>query len=388
MNDIKGGFVATVNSEKLPNGKVRGSVAVRVPPEHLDSFVLDLRKELGKQGELKGLRIGSQDITKQYTDLESRLRAARAMEERLLQIIKSGQGQIKDLLAAEKELGVWRTRIEEFEGELRYYQNLVSLSTLTITLYEKEIRSPYAIIQTERVQMGIEVEDVDKAHRAALAAVAEAKGRVTKSEMKQHTAGQFSAVLNFEVSPEAAGPLRDRLKQLGTVARLDVDRLQQEEGGTGRPGDAKVEERDTVFLVSFYNLANVAPRETVHLNLAAPDAEVAYKTIIARVEKSGRPRRQLVAEPPAERDPWRDPVRDQGRRRRRRPARCQECRRSHAPPGHRERRHAERHQVEAWLQRPDLGPRCRRAPRDFDHSTGDKGRPRRLSQAPGCGPQR
>ena len=116
--------------------------------------------------------------------------------------------------------------------------------------------------------------------------MAEAKGRVTKSEMKQHTAGQFSAVLNFEVAPEAAGPLRDRLKQLGTVARLDVDRLQQEEGGTGRPGDAKVKERDTVFLVSFYNLANVAPRETVHLNLAAPDAEVAYKTILARVEKS------------------------------------------------------------------------------------------------------
>jgi Domain of unknown function (DUF4349)/Putative zinc-finger len=286
VNDTKGGFVATVNSEKLPNGKVRGSVAVRVPPEHLDSFVLDLRKELGKQGELKGLRIGSQDITKQYTDLESRLRAARAMEERLLQIIKSGQGQIKDLLAAEKELGVWRTRIEEFEGELRYYQNLVSLSTLTITLYEKEIRSPYAILQTERVQMGFEVEDVEKAHRAALAAVAEAKGRVTKSEMRQHAAGQFSAVLNFEVAPDAGGPLRDRLKQLGTLARLDVDRLQQEEGGTGRPGDAKIKERDTVFLVSFYNLANVAPRETVHLNLATPDAEAAYKTILARAEKS------------------------------------------------------------------------------------------------------
>jgi hypothetical protein len=286
INDIKGGFVATVNSEKLPNGKVRGSMVVRLPPEHLDAFVLDLRKELGKQGELKGLRIGSQDITKQYTDIESRLRAARAMEERLLQMIKSGQGQIKDLLAAEKELGVWRTRIEEMEGELRYYQNQVGLSTLTITLYEKEIRSPYAILETERVQMGIEVEDVEKAQRAALAAVNEAKGRVTKSELKQHAAGQYSAIVNFEVAPEVAGPLRDRLKQLGTVARLDVDRLQQEEGGSGRPGDAKIRQRDTVFLVSIYNLANVAPRETVHINLAAPDAEAAYKTILTRVEKS------------------------------------------------------------------------------------------------------
>src|SRR5437764_5918131 len=134
MIGYKGGYLDTVNSEKLPNGKVRGSVVMRVPPERLDALVLDLRKELGKGGELKSQRIGSQDITKQYTDLESRFRAARTMEERLLQIIKAGKGEIKDLLSAEKELGVWRTKIEEFEGELRFYANRVALSTLTITL--------------------------------------------------------------------------------------------------------------------------------------------------------------------------------------------------------------------------------------------------------------
>src|SRR6185369_1690273 len=38
----KGGFVATVNSDKLPNGKMRGSVVVRVRPEFLDKFLKDL----------------------------------------------------------------------------------------------------------------------------------------------------------------------------------------------------------------------------------------------------------------------------------------------------------------------------------------------------------
>jgi hypothetical protein len=286
VNAIKGGFVATVNSEKLPNGKVRGSVVVRIPPDGLDTLVLDLRRELGKGGELKGQRIGSQDITKQYTDLESRLRAARAMEERLLQIIKTGKGEIKDLLQAEKELGVWRTKIEEIEGELRYYGNLVALSTLTITLSEREIRAPYAIIETERIQMGIEVEDVDQALRQALAAVTETKGRVTKSELKQHAAGQYSAFLQFEVTPDAAGPLRDRLKQLGTVARLEINRLQQTEGGTGRPQDAKAKRNDAQFVVSLYNLANVAPRETTQLKLVCEDVEAVYKAIHARIEKA------------------------------------------------------------------------------------------------------
>src|SRR5207245_3855753 len=119
--------------------------------------------------------------------------------------------------------------------------------------------APFAVIETERMQMGLEVEDVDKVLREALAAVAEAKGRVTKSELKQHAAGQYSALLHFEVAPDAAGPMRDRLKQLGTVARLEIDRVQQTEGGSGKPQDAKVKRNDSQFVVSLYNLVTVLP---------------------------------------------------------------------------------------------------------------------------------
>jgi hypothetical protein len=285
VTKIKDAYISTVNSEKLPNGKVKGSVAVRVPPEALDSLVLDLRKELGKAGELKGQRIGSQDITKQYTDLESRLKAARTMEQRLLEIIKNGKGEIKQLLEAEKELGVWRTKIEEFEGELRYYANQVALSSLTITLAEKEIRAAAGLTENERVQAGIEVEDVEKTYQQAQAAVAEAKGRVTKAELKQLAAGQFNATLNFEVAPEAAGPIRDRLRQLGRVARLEIDRVQTPAGGTVQK-DAKVTRGDTMFLVQLYNLANVAPRETDTLSVAVPDVPAGYVALQEAVSKA------------------------------------------------------------------------------------------------------
>jgi hypothetical protein len=286
VKNLKGGFVATVNSDKLANGKVRGSVTVRVPPENLDALLLDLRTNLGKGGELKNQHIRSDDITKQYTDLESRLKAGRAMEERLLGIIKNGKGEIKDLLAVEKELGEWRTRIEELEGNLRYYANQVALSTLKITLYEKEIQAPYGIVERENVQMGIEVDDVDETLRTAQKAVREAKGRITRSELKQPSQGQFSAVLDFEVAPDAAGTLRDRLKQLGTVARLDVARTEETEGGSGKPSDGKTTRKDTRFQVHFYNLTNVAPRETVQINLASIDVETAVKTLLARIDKA------------------------------------------------------------------------------------------------------
>ncbi len=276
---IRGAFVATINSEKLPNGKVRGSVVVRMPPETLDKFVLDLRGELGKVGELKSQRIGSSDVTKQYYDLESRLKAARTMEERLIKIIQSGKGEIKDLLAAERELGVWRTKIEEMEGEIRYYNNQVSLSTLTITLYEKEIRSPSALVISEHVNMEIEVDDVEKSQQAALAAVAKAKGRVLKADLQQHPAGQLKSDLQFEVAPAEADKMRETLRQLGIVSKQDAKRLQQAEGGSGRLQDGKTRQNDTLFHVVLYNFANIQPRQSFNLQIDSIDVPGGYRKL-------------------------------------------------------------------------------------------------------------
>ncbi|MCS7045546.1 MAG: DUF4349 domain-containing protein, partial [Gemmataceae bacterium] len=285
VSAVPGAFVATVNSDKLPNGKVRGSMVVRMPPEHLDKFLLDLRKELSKVGELKGQKIGSVDVTKLYYDLESRLRAARAMEERLLEIIKKGKGEIKDLLAAERELGTWRTKIEEMEGEIRYYNNQISLSTLTIHLEEKEIRAAAAIVVTEHVTLKIETDDVEKSLQTALAAVADAKGRITKSDLKQHAAGQFEAILQFEVAPAAAGSVRDRLKNLGIVTHQDSQRLQQAEGGEIQ-GEIKSRTSDVRFYVTLYNVANVKPRESHALTVAVADVPTEYRKLQEEVSKA------------------------------------------------------------------------------------------------------
>jgi hypothetical protein len=270
------GYVASTDSEKLSNGKVKGTVTLRVPPDHLDVLVLKLRG----LGDLKNQRIAAQDVTKQYTDLESGLRAARTMEERLLEIIKSGKGEVKDLVEAEKQLGTYRERIEQIEGELRYYSNLVSLSTLNITLFERDIKTPTAAFETEEVQAGIEVEDVEKARADALKAIDDAKGRVIESSLKKLDAGQLTASIVAEMTPEAAGAFTDRLKQLGRVARLEAERKQTTQGGTGAPTGVKMERKATRFNISIYNLANIAPRETVNMTVAAADVETAYKAIL------------------------------------------------------------------------------------------------------------
>jgi Domain of unknown function (DUF4349)/Putative zinc-finger len=281
ISKTKDAFVATVNSDKLANGKMKGSVVVRMPPERLDDFVLELRQTLGKNGELKGQRIGSEDVTKRYTDLESELKAHRTMETRLLQIMKEAKGTMKDLLAVEKDLGVYREKIEKIEGELRYYANLAAMSTLTITLQEKEIRAAAAFTETEQVKTGIEVEDVEKAYQDAQAAIRELKGRIGRAEMKQQGAGQFAATLVFELPPDQAGAMRDRLRQLGNMVRLDIERVQKMDNGGLPTTDAKIRRGDTEFHVALYNLANVEPRETTTMTLVVADVPAVYRKIRA-----------------------------------------------------------------------------------------------------------
>ena len=282
-----GGYVGTSSSQKLPNGKVQGKVTVRVPPDRLDTLVLQLRGI----GDLTAQSLEAQDVSKSYTDLESQLRAARAMEERLITIIKEGKGQIKDLLAAEKELGVWRTKVEELVGQIRFYDNQVALATLNVTLTERDISTPATARESENVDAGIESDDVEKARAGALKAIEEAKGRVVQSELKRYDAGQFGATIVADVPPDAAGTLLDRLKQLGKVARLDVQRKQTADDtkpkNTATNAPVRVERRDTRFNLSIYNLANVAPRQTATLSLAADDVEQAYQAILDRVTKAG-----------------------------------------------------------------------------------------------------
>ena len=293
-----GGFVASTDSSKLPNGKTRGTIVVRMPPDRLDVFVLKLRG----MGDLKTQKISAQDVTKQYTDIESQLRAARAMEERLLDMIKKGNGAIKDLLAAEKELGIWRGKIEQMEGEKRYYDNLVSLCTLNITLQERDIRAASGAIETETITTGVETEDVEKARAEALKAIEEVKGRVIGADLKKLDAGQYSATITAEVPSESSGVVVDRLRQLGRVARLDVDRKQCTPDGSAAPiAGSKVEKKPTTLSIHIYNLANVAPRHSSQGVLVVNDVEAVYRTLLEKIEKvNGRVITSAIARPSAD----------------------------------------------------------------------------------------
>ena len=101
-------------------------------------------------------------MTKAYFDTDARLKNARVMEQRLIDMLKTKTGKVSDLLQVEKELGRVREEIEKMQGELKYWDSQVQFATVTISLAEKDMEEPAAFLLKERAQLALYAPDVEK----------------------------------------------------------------------------------------------------------------------------------------------------------------------------------------------------------------------------------
>ena len=116
------------------------------------------------------------------------------------------------------------------------------------------------------------------------------KGRIVEAQLTRFDAGQLAARLLVDVPPESAGVLIDQLKQLGKVARLDIHRQQTNTNGEATSSIATplhTERKPTRMIISIYNLANIAPRRTTNVTLAAADVEAAYAALTTAAKSNG-----------------------------------------------------------------------------------------------------
>lgn len=84
--------------------------------------------------------IHAQDVTEEFVDLNIRLKNKRAVEEQYRELLKKAS-KIEDILKIENELRIIREEIEAKEGRLKYLQDQVALSTITLDAFQ-EIYQP------------------------------------------------------------------------------------------------------------------------------------------------------------------------------------------------------------------------------------------------------
>ncbi|MEP7078628.1 MAG: DUF4349 domain-containing protein, partial [Chthoniobacterales bacterium] len=236
------GYIATSSSEKQANGKLRGQIVVKVLPDNLDRFLQKLRG----LGELKNQTLGTEDVTKQYFDTDSRLKNARAMEQRLIEILKKKSEDINDLLQVEKELGRVREQIEQMQGELKFMDAQVQFATVTIALAEKDMNVPAAFLLKERAQLALYTAEVEKIYND-IKTLASPKVQITNAQLDRDNAGRVSARISVLIAPEESEAVIARVKAMGRVENFEVQTERVAQGGTGMSENARTE-RDKVEL--------------------------------------------------------------------------------------------------------------------------------------------
>lgn len=113
--------------------QVTHTFVIRVPAENFDKLLATITAGVDKIDN-KNIRV--KDVTEEFLDVQARLETKKQLEKRYLKLLEKAN-TVKDILAIEQQIGNLRAEIESIEGRLRYLVNQVSLSTLTISIYEK-----------------------------------------------------------------------------------------------------------------------------------------------------------------------------------------------------------------------------------------------------------
>ena len=276
------GYLATSNSQKQENGKLRGEIVVKVLPDSLDSFLQNLREF----GELKNQNIGTEDVTKNYFDTTARLQNSRVMEQRLVEMVKKTTGKVSDLLQVEKELGRVREDIEKMQGELKYIDAQVQFATVTITLAEKDMNVPAAFLLEERARVGIFTPDVEKTY-SAIKALASTKVQIANARLDSASGGQVSAHISILIAPEEKDSTIEKIKSLGRVQTFEVQTERVSRGGQGMSENAKTEKDKVQVEVTISREQEEQARQQTSLRVLTNDVDKNTQSMRDLVERQG-----------------------------------------------------------------------------------------------------
>ncbi len=117
----------------LENPILENKLTIRVQSE----FFYDLLKDIDKEARFVNFRdVNTTDASKEFVDLESRLKTKREVEERYMDILRKKAGSIEELLEAERQIGALHEEIEATISRMNYLKEQISYSTINLEFYQ------------------------------------------------------------------------------------------------------------------------------------------------------------------------------------------------------------------------------------------------------------
>lgn len=135
------GYVSSASSYAYGGGLMRVNLTLRVPADRFHNVMAELRK---MAMEVTQESLDSQDVTQEYVDLESRLRALEAKADRLEVLMEEAE-DTEAVLAVYQELSSTQQEIEQTKGRMQYLDRSAAMATIQVSLTPDELSQPVEI---------------------------------------------------------------------------------------------------------------------------------------------------------------------------------------------------------------------------------------------------
>ncbi|MBN1160381.1 MAG: DUF4349 domain-containing protein [Dehalococcoidales bacterium] len=129
-----GGFVVNSNLSEDSN-RLYAYISFRVDSARFNDTLQSLRN---LAADVKTESTTGQDVTEQYTDLQSRLRNLEASEAQLLELMNQA-GTVTEILTVQRELTNTREDIELIKGQMLYLEQSAAMALFTVTLEQSKL---------------------------------------------------------------------------------------------------------------------------------------------------------------------------------------------------------------------------------------------------------
>lgn len=123
----------------------QANLIIRVPAERLDEAMQKIKDMTGDPKKYTlNENVSGQDVTKEYTDLKSRLRNLEEADAKLSEFYENA-ANTEDALSIYSQKMQVTEQIEIIKGQIKYYDESVSTSSITLQIQSKETIAPITV---------------------------------------------------------------------------------------------------------------------------------------------------------------------------------------------------------------------------------------------------
>jgi hypothetical protein len=139
----------SLNSNGRPDPRY-ASITARIPVNQIDGFITTVETN----GNVTSKSESTQDVTLQYSDLESKKKSLEIEQQKLWEFLEKAES-IDTVITLEQRLSDIRYQLESMESQLRLYDNQVDYSTVYLSISEVTTLTPTAPESAgDRIQKG------------------------------------------------------------------------------------------------------------------------------------------------------------------------------------------------------------------------------------------